>query len=155
MFVAMLSSAVLSYCPFPYAQNRSVTIEFETGSAKLSAAAADTMRSLLSADVGNPRAEFHVRLFYPYGAPENGDPRQALAEEQARQTKATAAALGFSVTQIEARISAIGFAWRDNHDNYAVPFDAADLDRMEVSFRVRTACHPVEQHQDNDGPFVR
>lgn len=155
MFIAMLTATVLSYCPFPYGQHQSATIKFEAGSAEISSNATNTIQSLLYRGVGNIAAELHIRAFFPYGAPEGGDVRYTLAFERVDKAKATAAALGFSLKQIETRVSAIGFVMDSNYNTRIVPYDAAELDRVEVLYRERTSCFPLEMPGKNDEQYSK
>lgn len=143
MFVALLI-AVAASCPSPYGLARSSTIDFDPGSADLPHAATLEISTLVGSDIRNRRAELKIEAVFPYGANE-GDPGYALASERVEQIRQSTLELGYAAGQIGTGMSAIGFTTDENHTTKTAPYDPADLDRVEVRFRVRTDCHPLEQ----------
>lgn len=143
MFVAVLM-AVATSCPSPYGSARSLTIDFDPGSADLSHAAAREVSTLVGSETRNRRAELTIEAVFPYGETE-GDPGYALASERMDQIRQSTLELGFAAGQIGTGLSAIRFTADESHDTQADSHKAVGLDRVEVRFRVRTDCHPLEQ----------
>ena len=143
MFVGLLM-AVATSCPSPYGSVRSLTIDFDPGSADLSYAATREISTLVGSDPRNRRAELTIEAVFPYGETE-GDPGYALASDRVEQIRQRTLEIGFAAGQIGTGLIAIGYAVDENHETRAVPHKAAALDRVDVRFRVRTDCHPLEQ----------
>ena len=141
MSIAAVFAFALAACSAPYAQVGTTTIRFPVGSNELSADGSQRIAEVLTPLAGNPLAEIDLTAYFPYGE-SSSSPAFNLAQSRIDRLKYQSAEAGISLDLVGAKVSAVGWTY-EGGEYQAVPYPADQLDRVDMTFRVKTECHPL------------
>ncbi|HEY0926706.1 hypothetical protein [Brevundimonas sp.] len=128
------------YCPVPYTGVRTLTVQFEQGSAELPEGARAQLIELFTPIAGEPLAEVEVQRYFPYGVRDTTDPAAVLGMARFTVIEETAVSAGVSGDLVGADHRTA--PWRIG-DSTRAPYPPGRVERMDVTVKVKTACHPL------------
>lgn len=127
--------------PAPSTLAETTTILFPVGSNELSADGAREVAETLAPFTGNPLVEVNFTAYFPYGQ-SSGSPGFDLAGSRVERLRQQSADAGISLDLIGGSISATGWTYEAGQYQDA-PYPPSQLDRVEMTFRVKSECHPL------------
>ncbi|MDP3405919.1 MAG: hypothetical protein Q8S03_14595 [Brevundimonas sp.] len=141
MSMAAILALALAACSAPYAQLGNTTIRFPTGSNEPSADSSQQIADVLAPLAGNPLVEVALTAYFPYGD-SSSSPAYSLAQSRIDRLKNRSAEAGMSLDLVGTNVSAIGWTYQGG-EYQAVPYPPDQLDRIDMTYRVKTECHPL------------
>ena len=141
MSIVSIIAFALTACAAPYAHVGTTTIEFPVGSNELSVEESRQLAEVLKPLVGNPLVEVDLTAFFPYGDGESS-PAYRLAKSRTDRLKSHSAEVGVSLDLVGAGVSAVGWTY-EGGQYQPVPYPADKIDSVDVTFRIKSECHPL------------
>ena len=141
MSIASIFTFALAACAAPYAHVGTTTISFPAGSNELSVEESRELAEVLAPLVGSPLVEVDLTAYFPYGDDESS-PAYRLAKSRTDRLRNQSAEAGMSLDLVSAGVSAAGWTY-EGGQYQAVPYPANKIDSVDVTFRIKSECHPL------------
>jgi hypothetical protein len=146
MFVAAIS------CPSHFERVSHHQIDFAPGSSQIEGHQLQRLAAAVSSVVGDPMAEVRFQAYFEYAEPDARQPTIQLAQSRLDALRKASERLGVHDHLIGTRSSAIGLNVEGVHFQRA-PFDAKRLDRVVLTVKVKSVCHPLADLADRLNPY--